>query len=85
MDRSRYSPRRSRSIAALLNLNATSDLKLTRRRTGIKHNIQAAFAVEPGIELVEQCADSGGQRRHGRRPTHNGERLLGNLLHFHHA
>jgi len=85
MDRGRNSPRRSRSIAALLNLNAAGDLKLIGHRAGIKHNIQTAFALEPGVELVEQCADSGGEIRHCGNASHHCQRLLGNLLHFHHA
>jgi hypothetical protein len=83
VDRSRSGSRRSRGIAALLNMNATGDLTLARGPNRIEHDVQAVFTFEPGVKLVEQGADSGGQIRHGGNAAHNGERLLGNLLHFH--
>jgi aromatic ring hydroxylase len=54
-------------FAALLKLNAASDLKLPSDiRTRIEDYVQASLAFETRVELVKQFPDLGGEIRHGR-------------------
>ncbi len=81
--RGRHGAGGSHSIAALLELNTTCDLKFARdARIMVEHHVQAPLAFEARVELVKQFADPGGKIRHGRATAHDGDRLFRNLLYL---
>jgi hypothetical protein len=82
IDCGRHSARRSRGIAALLNLNTACDLKVAGHAASIEHYVQPALGLEARVKLVKQLADSGGEIRHRRASVHDGDRLFRELLDF---